>query len=77
MRDAKKRTRSIRSRRINVSKPLSLNGKKPMRGLLGSLIGDPKRFRAVIARLVDPQSRNGAGEAHQQDARSYYGDQVD
>ena len=76
MRDAKKRTRTIRSRRINVSKPLSLNGKKPMRGLLGSLIGDPKRpkgtspnqahrpaecFRArisaVIARLVDPQSR--------------------
>jgi len=67
-----------------------------MRGLLGSLIGDPKRPRgrgpnqahrpaeffrarisAVIARLVDPQSRNGAGEAHQQDARSYYDDQIE
>src|SRR5258706_638232 len=57
MRDAKKRTRSIRSRRINVSKPLSLNGKKPMRGLLGSLIGDPKRPRGRSpTRHTGPQS---------------------
>ena len=52
MRDAKKRTRTIRSRRINVSKPLSLNGKKPMRGLLGSLIGDPKRPSPAAARYA-------------------------
>jgi hypothetical protein len=28
-------------------------------------------------RLVDPQGRHSTGKAHQQDARSYYGDQVD
>jgi hypothetical protein len=27
--------------------------------------------------LLDPQDCNGAGEAHQQDAPSYYGDEVD
>jgi hypothetical protein len=28
-------------------------------------------------RLADQQCREGAGEAHQQDARSYYDDQID
>ena len=42
MRDAKKRTRTTRPRRTNVSKPLSLNGKTPIRGLLGPVTGDPQ-----------------------------------
>ena len=38
-----KRTRTIRSRRISISKPQPTNGKKSMRGFLGSLIGDTQR----------------------------------
>ena len=49
VRDAKEHTRTIRSRRISVSKPPPLNGQKPMRGLLGSLIGDPRSLGAGVA----------------------------
>jgi hypothetical protein len=53
---AKKRTRTIRSRRINVSKPQPMSGKKSMRGFLGSLIGETQRHRDDAAVMLRPHA---------------------